>query len=289
MEPVVLVTVLLLLFRVNGDLVNRMYMEFSPSLVCGTNSSGAATICGYVGNSLIDEVEVEIGGQRIDRQYGKWMTIWSDLTQINPSKTVGRVDGNGRYIVVNDSDGYAPPTQYQRTSFNVHGGGQTVESLDIHSATVPLEFWFCRNPGLALPLIALQYHEVKVNLTFEAHAGAISLASGGGADPSLDSVKLWADYIYLDTDERRRFAQVSHEYLIEQLQYQNFAEASTSMTLNFNHPVKEIIWTGAPKAVGASSAHNTSGPSTPQRMSITNNDSSNRTQALARKSCYLDS
>ena len=267
----------------NGDLVNRMYMEFSPSLVCGTTTGEAAVISGYVGNSLIDEVEVEIGGQRIDRQYGKWMTIWSDLTHSNPSKTVGRVDGNGRYLVVNDvTDGYAPPTQYQRTSFNVHGGGHTGTSLDIHSATVPLEFWFCRNPGLALPLIALQYHEVKVNLTFAANKGAIS-SGDFDTEPSLDSVKLWADYIYLDTDERRRFAQVSHEYLIEQLQYQNFAEKSTSMTLNFNHPVKEIIWTGAPKAVSSNSAHNTSGPSTPQRMSVTDTTAGNELRRLAGK------
>ena len=55
--------------------------------------------------------------------------------------------------------------------------------------------------------------------------------------------ELWADYIYLDTDERRRFAQVSHEYLIEQLQYQTEGSANTKYKLNFNHPVKELVWT----------------------------------------------
>jgi hypothetical protein len=96
---------------------------------------------------------------------------------------------------------------------------------------VPLQFWFCRNPGLALPLIALQYHEVKVKLSFSAALNE-------------SAAKLWVDYIYLDTDERRRFAQQSHEYLIEQVQEQN-GSASTSQELNFNHPVKELIWTGA--------------------------------------------
>jgi hypothetical protein len=110
---------------------------------------------------------------------------------------------------------------------------------------VPLQFWFCRNPGLALPLIALQYHEVKVNITFATGANV----SGTAATGSLSSVKLWADYIYLDTDERRRFAQVSHEYLIEQLQYQSEAAGST-FTLNFNHPVKELIWCGSRAATG---------------------------------------
>ena len=87
---------------------------------------------------------------------------------------------------------------------------------------VPLQFWFCRNPGLALPLIALQYHEVKVILTISSEADA---------NPS--ALELWVDYIYLDTDERRRFAQVSHEYLIEQLQYQSGGSDATTHDLKF--------------------------------------------------------
>ena len=102
---------------------------------------------------------------------------------------------------------------------------------------VPLQFWFNRNPGLAFPLIALQYHEVKVSVTFAA------AASVAAAAPSAFTAKLWADYIYLDTDERRRFAQVSHEYLIEQLQFHSYS-SSDSMDLTFNHPVKELVWTG---------------------------------------------
>ena len=102
-------------------------------------------------------------------------------------------------------------------------------------------FWFCRNPGLALPLIALQYHEVKVKLSFETVARIFETAANC-TTTSLSSTKLWADYIYLDTDERRRFAQVSHEYLIEQLQYENFSSTDATKSLNFNHPVKELIW-----------------------------------------------
>jgi hypothetical protein len=96
----------------------------------------------------------------------------------------------------------------------------------------PLNFWFCRNPGLALPLIALQYHEVKLKFSW-----------GSTAAKGVDSdVKVLCDYIYLDTDERRRFAQVSHEYLIEQVQKQT-SGGTTSEKLNFNHPVKELVWT----------------------------------------------
>jgi hypothetical protein len=98
---------------------------------------------------------------------------------------------------------------------------------------IPLQFWFNRNPGLALPLIALQYHEVKLLLTL-AGQDTCFIESG-------TNVSLWVDYIYLDTDERRRFAQVSHEYLIEQLQ-KNDLTTNTTNTLIFNHPVKELVW-----------------------------------------------
>ena len=81
------------------------------------------------------------------------------------------------------------------------------------------------------PLIALQYHEVKVILEHQLKA----------AFTSVTSADLYCNYIYLDTDERRRFAQVSHEYLIEQVQKQS-ATASTTSKLNFNHPVKELVF-----------------------------------------------
>jgi len=108
--------------------------------------------------------------------------------------------------------------------------------------TIPLYFWFCRNPGLALPLIALQYHEVKFNLELKK---AMAEPNGWNGPESGGTVDLWVDYIYLDTDERRRFAQVSHEYLIEQLQYQtiNCSGNMGGYEINFNHPVKELIWT----------------------------------------------
>ena len=109
-------------------------------------------------------------------------------------------------------------------------GGVSAAQADLGVIYVPLQFWFCRNPGLALPLIALQYHEVKL---------IMSLSSNWIRN---HGVKVLVDYIYLDTDERRRFAQVSHEYLIEQVQHQTNS-TGTSFELNFNHPVKELIWT----------------------------------------------
>ena len=116
-------------------------------------------------------------------------------------------------------------------------------SDELDTLYVPLEFWFCRNVGLALPLIALQYHEVKINIQFE-DAKKCTNGYGDTLPSSMDlSAHLWVDYVYLDTDERRKFAQTSHEYLIEQLQFTGFESLSNKVRLNFNHPVKELVWT----------------------------------------------
>jgi hypothetical protein len=122
---------------------------------------------------------------------------------------------------------------------------------------VPLQFWFCRNPGLALPLIALQYHEVKLNVQFAAQPTIENMSATAG-DFKVGNCCVFCDYIFLDTDERRRFAQVSHEYLIEQVQFSNAlkgptlsvaadgdigsASGSGQTELRFNHPVKELVW-----------------------------------------------
>jgi hypothetical protein len=127
---------------------------------------------------------------------------------------------------------------------------------------IPLQFWFCRNPGLALPLIALQYHEVRINLEFNDLRNLCWDAKYNSANPpalesnrhtvrdrvaakGLVAASLYVDYIYLDVDERRKFAQVSHEYLIDVLQFtgaESITASSNKVKLNFNHPVKELIW-----------------------------------------------
>jgi hypothetical protein len=191
----------------NGDLVGRMYLELTVAATDGDMN---------VGHNVIDNVEVQIGGQQIDKQYGHWMEVWAELTEPNSAGLVG------------DKATAGSGTRFQ----NLTGAGGCVGHTT-QTCRVPLQFWFNRNPGLALPLIALQYHEVKVMITY---AG-----TDFGLTPSAP--QLWADYIYLDTDERRRFAQVSHEYLIEQVQHTTGSTAS--IDLNFNHPVKELVWTSA--------------------------------------------
>ena len=219
----------------NGDLVGRMYVEHNVTLPA---SQSIDTVNNY-GHALLREVTCEIGGQEIDKQTGRWMQIWSDLTEFNPTGAAAQSDVTNAAKHFGEDSG----TLFQKMT-GTGKGNATATSNNAATTTrmfVPLQFWFNRNPGLALPLIALQYHEVKVTIQFEDLAKLILL--GGGALADLE-FKLYADYIYLDTDERRRFAQVSHEYLIEQVQTQDFSRTTSKDThsLTFNHPVKELIW-----------------------------------------------
>ena len=196
----------------NGDLIHRIYLQVTlPDNVTDFNYYN------YFGLRLLNYVEIEIGGQKIDKHYAHWLYVWNELS-LPRSKLHG---------------------------YNQMVGAYGTKNLGASTLYIPLEFWFCRNIGLALPLIALQYHEVKININFETAANCLHNTSST-AIPSLSKASLWVDYIYLDTDERRRFAQLSHEYLIEQLQFTG-QEAITGGTsakikLNFNHPCKELIW-----------------------------------------------
>jgi hypothetical protein len=180
----------------NGDLIHKIWLQ-------ATLATQGTALTTEKAHRILKSVEVEIGGQRIDKQYSAWLTVWNELTQ-----TAGHKAGYKSMVT---------------------GASGTV--------FIPLQFWFCRNPGLALPLIALQYHEVKINVEFGSVAD-----TGIAAATDLSNASLWVDYIYLDTDERRRFAQVSHEYLIEQLQFTGDESPSSKIKLNFNHPVKEFVW-----------------------------------------------
>ena len=205
----------------NGDLINRMYLQVEvPAIANG----GTDKYVNYLGLRLLKSVVIEIGGQQIDKHYSDWMYIWNEL-----SLPVGKRHAYDKMV------------------------GSNAAETSIASTTlyVPLEFWFCRNVGLALPLIALQYHEVKVKIEFDTKPNCTVTAAGGqgAATPAnvldLKDISLWVDYIFLDTDERRRFAQLSHEYLIEQLQFtgtETLGTGSTRVKLNFNHPCKELVW-----------------------------------------------
>ena len=258
----------------NGDLAYRTYLQVTlpeinqqmanANAPVGTNDRGVfARWLDFPGEQLVAQVEVEIGGQRIDRQYGDWMHIWNQLCLTAEQE-------RGYKAMVGQT---SQLTYITDPSFaNVDGPCSSDaprqvcaprNALPETTLYVPLQFWYCRNPGLALPLIALQYHEVKINLDLrpiDECLWAVSSLNCGGANvdgqkvtaayaQSLVAASLYVDYVFLDTDERRRMAQNPHEYLIEQLQFtgdESVGSSSNKIKLNFNHPCKELVWVVQP-------------------------------------------
>jgi hypothetical protein len=256
----------------NGDLLKNLWIQYNPSALV---TSGISALASDLSHALLQVLEIEIGGQLIDRHYGAWLTIWRDLTECNPTGAQGELGVNGLEPGVNPGSGASngsSSTKYQRMSYTHQsdpGAAITSTSAAPSEAYIPMRFWFCRNPGLAIPLIALQYHEVKFNITFNQTTAWCFSPSSNAVTGLSGSANLavYADYVYLDTTERRQFAQNAHEYLIDQLQTQQEASSGTSTTntirLNFNHPVKELIWTGSPTATLTSSYTSVAGASTP--------------------------
>ncbi len=200
----------------NGDLVGNMYVALKPNTALTTTgfrtSDDSKVDTNWIAERAISDVELTIGGQRIDKHYQLWWRLYSEL-------------------FLNEADKLA--WGKMTTLANTVGIDSTIRVV------LPLLFFFNRNPGLYLPLIALQYHEVRLDFNLTPYFGSYF-------DTSVFQV--WANYVYLDTEERRRFAQKGHEYLIEQLQHTG-ADSTTSalgseqlIRLSYNHPVKELIW-----------------------------------------------
>ena len=180
----------------NGDLIADMYLELTTKISFDTATDA------WAAERAISTAELSIGGQRIDKHYQKWWRLYAELYLDDGKKL-----------------------NYGKMTSSVKGG----------AVYLPLIFFFNRNPGLALPLIALQYHEVRIDFDLSSVY-----------DTNFDSFKVWGNYIYLDTEERRRFAQKGHEYLIEQVQHTGSDSVTSNATkqvrLSYNHPVKELVW-----------------------------------------------
>lgn len=229
----------------NADLMYKTYVQVVLPEVDVKGSGDSFRWLHYIGHRLIKQVEVEIGGQRIDRQYGDWMQIWTQLSQeAGTTRALESMIGHTPDLVLTKSSGgveldvACSSTEITRSC--VGRAGTPAKTLYI-----PLQFWFCRNPGVAIPLIALQYHEVRINVDFETQQNCVYHSGTAVTVGSLAAASLYVDYVYLDTEERRRFAQQSHEYLIEQVQHtgaESITSSSNKIQLNFNHPVKELFW-----------------------------------------------
>jgi hypothetical protein len=212
----------------NGDLVGGMWLKATIGLgdadVAVSNGSvghGWALV-ERPGHALIDEVEVTIGGTKIDRQYGDWLNVWYELSR---------------------------DTQHDRGYDEMSGNIKDVVCLaETHNDVTiqqELAFWFNRNYGLCLPLIALQYHDVKLEFKFRPLSELLVTQNCEVSGISITTGELMVEYIYLDAEERKRFAQASHEYLIEQVQHtgkESVDTVSPTLRLTFNHPTKFLTF-----------------------------------------------
>ena len=214
----------------NGDLITKTYLRVQlPSLdlnptAIATNHKKWAWVS-RIGHVLINSVELEIGGTRIDKQYGDWLNIWYELAR-----------------------NWAHDRGYDIMIGNTHQLTTLSPRHDAAILYIPLKFFNNRNDGLAIPLIALQYHEVKFNFEFSQLMSCINTTHNvtqTDVSPLNMSASLYVDYVYLDTEERKRFAQAQHEYLIEQVQFtgsESVPDKNQKVRLNFNHPCKALYW-----------------------------------------------
>jgi hypothetical protein len=180
-----------------------------------------------IGHVLIEYIELEIGGYVIDKQYGEWMEIWSELSQ-----TAEKKPGYSEMIGKKEAG-----------SFKYNTFADTLELI------IPLNLYFSRNFGLALPLVALYNNEIFLNIKWRDFDSCWICNKYGKKPPYVPKFYacLYVDYIFLDLFERQKFASENHLYLIEQVQFNNetyFAKNTSSpiVDLQLNHPVKEIVW-----------------------------------------------
>ena len=220
-----------------GDLLGQLLLEIQLPAIKQSGTNNFLSYVNSVGHALIQEISIEIGEQEIDKQTGEWLEIWSSYTVPEDKRQafqnmIGKVSGG--------------------SSGNTFS--RMTENFGPFYLYVPLRFWFCKNPGLFLPLLALQYHPVRINITLRP-LNEMFVLDARPAVPcditaqaaSITSMVMYGDYVHLDIEERRRFVSNAHEYLIEQVQYTPSisidATASTvQVPMEFNHPIRELFW-----------------------------------------------
>jgi hypothetical protein len=225
-----------------GDLLGPMVMEIVLPYVTMTDGT-VATFANSPGFSIIEEISLEIGEQEIDKQTGEWMLIWSTV-----STPAGQRDALNNMI--GRVDGLNSPPQ----AVAPQGCSVGTYQYGANKLYVPLQFWFNKNPGLYLPLLAMQYHPIRINVKLRSLAdmvaNSLTTVECGGVQPmptKLTEIRMWGDYVYLDTEERRRFVSNTHEYLIEQIQYTPRTSMQDGINIHnirmeFNHPIRELFW-----------------------------------------------
>ena len=266
----------------NGDLLHDTYLVFDLPLIYTDKLSSFKWIKNLA-QRLVNFAEISIAGQRVDIKYGQWMNIWNELTlEIGKKRSYDNLIGNLEIL---------RPGIF-------HTNDSTI--IPSHRLYLPLDFWFCQNAGLALPLISLQYTDVFLTIEFNPLNDLFTIGQNPALSPDeffnsvcqtdvdgdvieqspenkalftqlceegwdarnviwrfinggdKNAARVWRfdtflemNYIFLDTEERRRFAQVSHEYLITQTDRRLFTGlmAGTNIVeLKYQHPAKEMMW-----------------------------------------------
>ena len=224
-----------------GDLLGPIYLDVTLPLITDTNGN-PLSYTNSVGNALIQEITFEVGEQEIDKQTGEWMEIWTQLTTSASQRDA-----------LNEMIGRIEP--YNRPDFKPGVNSQGLRLL------IPLQFYFCKNPGLYLPLLALQYHPIRINITLRPLQQLFWVPPPPGSQQmwkpacqinvsctsTIVNMMLWGEYVYLDVEERRMFVSKSHEYVIEQVQYTppysiTAQQTTATISVEFNHPIKEFIF-----------------------------------------------
>jgi hypothetical protein len=227
-----------------GDLLGRITLDVTLPLV-RDSSGNALSYTNAIGHALIQEISFEVGEQEIDRQTGEWMEIWTQLTTPASQREA-----------LNQMIGRVEP--YQTVNLVPGASSEGIRLL------IPLQFYFCQNPGLYLPLIALQYAPIRINITLRPlqqlfwtpppipfpTSGTLwqpSCSTQVDCTSQIATMLLWGEFVYLDTEERRRFVSTSHEYIIEQVQYTppysiTPNQQTATIQVDFNHPIKEFIF-----------------------------------------------
>ena len=225
-----------------GDLLGRMFLEVTLPVIKDT-SGNAISYTNSMGHALIQEISFEVGEQEIDRQTGEWMEIWTQFT--TPP---------GQRQALNEMIGRFEP-------YNLLGLKPGTSSSGMN-LLIPLQFYFCNNPGMYLPLLALQYSPIRINITLRPLQSLFwvpppqppysqdnwmpACSVQVDCTTQITNMMLWGEYVYLDVEERRRFVSESHEYLIEQVQYTPphsvpAGQNTATVHVEFNHPVKEMM------------------------------------------------